>query len=358
MTRILIVAPGHSFSTHDVFTGLCAGMTACGVEVIPYRWDRHLQTFNALATAGMAAGLLDPSRAEQFVGFTSMLASADVISVAIEHDVDAVLVVTGLIFPAERVKLLRKLGIPVACYGTEAPYRFDLERQIAPYYDHWFTQERQSVAAFAALTPTSYLPMAYNPETHHPAPADPAKACDVVFVGGGYPERKALLDGVDWTGIDHRRIGTLWDVDIDQVRAIGAKPQGVTYTAGAIPNEETSAWHRSASIALNMHRTMTLLEADAPIAAGAAESLGPRGYEIPAVGGFMLSDDTRPELWDVYGDSAATFRSNDSADLERQIRYWRRHPDEREQRRKAQHAAVKPHSWTTRARDVLATILP
>jgi spore maturation protein CgeB len=131
----------------------------------------------------------------------------------------------------------------------------------------------------------------------------------------------------------------------------------VRYAEGSIANRETTAWHRSAAISLNLHRRMTYVEhPDQLVAPGAAESLGPRAYEIPAVGGFMLSDDERPELADVYGASAATFRAWDSADLERQIRYWLAHPDERERRRAAQREAVQPHTWAARARVVLETL--
>jgi spore maturation protein CgeB len=101
---------------------------------------------------------------------------------------------------------------------------------------------------------------------------------------------------------------------------------------------------------------MTYVESTRTVARGSAESLGPRAYEIPAVGGFMLCDDERPELREVYGACAATFRAWDSADLAKQARYWLAHPDARERTRRAQHEAVAPHHWGERARGVLETI--
>lgn len=210
---------------------------------------------------------------------------------------------------------------------------------------------------FADLdVPTTYLPMAYNPRLHIPGPPDPDKQCDVVFVGGGFPERKALLNAVDWTGIDRAIHGTLWGLDLEAEQEKRDFGRGSRYTEGAIPNEMTTAWHRSAKVALNLHRQMTFIERNLPFPAGHAESLGPRSYEIPASGGFLLSDDERPEIADVYGDAAAVFRAWNAADLERQLRYWLSHPGERERKQQAQHEAVRPHHWGNRARVLLENL--
>jgi spore maturation protein CgeB len=343
------------FSTSDVFDGLCAGLTMNDVEVVPFQWERPLQTLGAIVGGAIGAGVVKPEKAEKVRQFTSWLAAADAISIAVDSEVDAVLVVNGILFPADRAQVMHKLNIPVACYGTEAPYFLDKEQEIAPFYSHWFTNERRCVGMFGDV-PTFYLPHAYNPEVHVPGPVHSEKACDVVFIGGGYPERKTLLNGVDWRGISLATRGTLWHLDLVAERNATDIGRASRYSEGAIPNTETAAWHRSAAISLNLHRRMTYVETGATIPAGTAESLGPRAYEIPAVGGFMLCDDERPELWDVYGESAATFRAWNSADLERQIRYWLSHPNERERTRQAQAEAARPHHWGNRAKYVLETI--
>lgn len=355
--KILVIHPGHSFSTSDVFDGLCAGLKMNDVGVVPFTWDRVLRTLGAAITQGAAAAGVPPEQIDKRTEFAGWLAAADALTLAVDEEVDAAIVVNGLLFPPSRVRPLRKFGIPVACFGTEAPYFLNEERQIAPFYDHWFTNERRCVHAFADLTRASYLPHAYNPEIHQWGRGDPDHACDVAFVGGGYPERRALLDGVDWTGIHREVRGTLWQLDLAAERGATDNDRGRRYSEGSIPNSETTAWHRSAAVSLNMHRRMSFVESDAPIAAGSAESLGPRAYEIPAVGGFMLCDDERPEIWDVYDAAPATFRAWDSADLERQVRYWLAHPGERERRRKDMAACVQPHHWGARARTVLETLI-
>jgi hypothetical protein len=328
-----------------VYDGMAWGLHAAGAEVVEYRWDEHLATLNMLITAGVAQGMIAPEKKEDMLRFAAFVASADVLSVAVEREVEAVLVINGILFPMQRAALFKKIGLPVACYGTEAPYLLDRERLISQAYSHWFTQERRCVGAFPV--PSTYLPMAFNPNVHQPAPPDPEKAVDLVFVGGGYPERKALWDGVDWAGINARRLGTLWHLNEITPEA--------NLSEGNIPNAETTRWHQSARIGLNVHRRMAE-PGGAPIAPGIAASLGPRPYEIAACGTLLLSDDERPEIYEVFGESAATFRAWDSADLGRQARYWLTHPGRREETAAAQYAAVQSHTYEARARTVLETL--
>ena len=355
--KILVVHPGHGHSSSDVFNGMCAGLRWTGVEVVTFEWDRMLQPLTAITLGAIAGGVIKEDKGEQLFNFMSWLASGDVTNVVIDEEVHAVIVINGLLFPPSRARVLASIGIPVACYGTEAPYFEEWEHQFAQFYTHFFTQERTAVERFKAVQPnTFYLPMAYNPDLHRPGCIDADKRCDLAFVGGGFPERKQVLAGVDWTGIDQRIMGTLWGLDLDAEVGKNDFARGNRYTEGAIPNDETSAWHRSAKIALNMHRKMGYIEKGSSVAPGLAESLGPRAYEIPAVGGFMLCDDERPEVFDVFGESVATFKAWDSDDLSRQIRYWLIHPDERERRQKAQYEAVQPHHWGNRAQCLLETI--
>jgi hypothetical protein len=354
----MVVHPGHDFSTSDVFTGLCAGLSMLeDVQVVPFQWERPLKVFSTLISSAIELGRVKPSDAEQLRSFTSWISSADAIGVALDQEVDAVIVVNGILFPPSRALLLQKLGIPVACFGTEAPYFLETEQDIASCYTHWFTNEQNCVGMFGE-TKQYYLRHAYNPATHTRGAIDADRMADVVFIGGGYPERKALLSGVDWAGIDLQTRGTLWHLDLQAEQDATDIGRSSRYSEGAIPNAETSAWHRSARVALNMNRRMTHVETGGRIVSGTAQSLGPRAFEIPATGGFMLSDDERVgELRAIYGESAATFTAWDSASLEREVRYWLAHPDARARAQQAQWEAVQPHHWGNRAMDILNIIL-
>lgn len=351
--KVMTIQSGHSFSTSDVYDGLVAGLEMNGVEVVQFQWEKPLRIMSTLISAGIQVGDIQPDRAEHMRSFTSWLAAADAFLLAWDQEVDAVIVVNGILFPPSRAAMMQKLGIPVVCIGTEAPYFLPMEQQLAQSYTHWFTNERQCVDMFGDI-PQFYLPHAYNPKKHTPDGA--TLASDVVFIGGGYPERKALLAGVDWTGIDLQTHGTLWHLDLAAERGATDIARASRYADGAIPNEDTSAWHRGAKIALNMHRKMMHVENGSEIAKGSATSLGPRAYEIPACGGFMLCDDERPEIHEVYGDSAATYKAWDSASLEREIKWWLSHDTYRAEWQAAQAERVKPHHWGNRAKYILECI--
>lgn len=340
--NVLCIHPGHLFATADVFDGLCAGLRANGVEPIEYRFDRIARMFYGLIKGAELSGAIVPDADASPSDFARWLGASDALAMALDHEVAAVIVVNGLLVPPERMVLFRKLGIPIGCIGTEAPYQSDREVKVAPAYTHWFTNERRETWRFSRLTHAAYLPHAYNPERHATGPASPDHESDVVFVGSGFPERQRLIQGVNWSGIRLALHGTLWE----------GKAQG----EGVISNSEACDWYRGAKIVLNHHRTSTYHADDQHIPIGSAESLGPRDYEVAACGAFQISDDSRPEYGEVFGSAAVTYRAGDSADLEALIRYYLTHDDERLALAAAQHEAVLPHSWQARAADVLNTL--
>ena len=348
MTTVLMVHPGASFSTADVHTGMKAGFEANGVRVVEFRLDVNLTFFNRVITTAIEHDILS----EAVNNF--QLACRGLGDMAIHFEPDVVMVVSGGNLHPMAVATLRELSdqrrrpFKTACYYTESPYFGAYETSTAGLYDAVFTNERRSVVDFQRMNPHAfYLPHAYNPAVHQPAPADPAYASDVFFVGTGFDERKALFNGVEWAGIDFKLLGYGWNgFDHDTLN-----PAGIT------DNAETARHYHSAAICLNQHRTTTTWGSGAHIDAGAAESLGPRAYEIAACGAFQLCDDSRVEYREVFGEAAASYRAGDSADLGRQVRWWLSHPNERAACAAAQFAAVQPHTWQARAADILTTLL-
>lgn len=367
--RILLVHPGSPFSTHDVWSGMRAGFVDNGVEVIDYHLDKVLMFYNTMiGTAQEQKVLSGNMNAFAYAG-------PPVTALAAFHHVDAVVVVSGhnlhtatpitirhmdawnqldYLEPrtdaeaqakTEAMRVLREAGlhkrldIPVAVYCTESPY-FDLfEHNFARAYDIVFTNERLSVDLFTQNERVYYLPHAYNPQVHTPGTVDPIRKRDVYFVGSGFDERKALFHGVDWTDIAFECQGYLWQ-DTESIEDVR-------------DNAEVVHWYRSAAICLNHHRTTKTYQSRDHVTDDTISSLNPRTYEIAACGAFQLCDDSRAELHDVFGGTVPTYKRDDSADLERQIRYWLTHPDERERLARAQHDAVQPHTWTARTHDML-----
>ena len=340
--RILVVAPGHGFSTLNVYEGLCAGLRLNGCDVWEYPLHQTFECMELLVAAAKEVGIApeggypDPLR----------LGTMGIPGFAMAKQIEWVVFVHGLNVPESIPETLRRGGYRTALLCTESPYETPThEALMAQFYDTIFTCDRAAVRLFTGNRPdrVHYLPHAWHPERHTPDGPRAAPA-DVFLAGTRYPERDALLSGVDWTGID------FIDRTLDYTRR--ALPE----LLGQItPNATAAAHYRSAKISLNQHRTSMLLHASdqAHIQPGTAESLNPRAYEVPACGGFLVSD-ARAELPDVFGDAVPTY--HDSASLERLIRYYLAHEDERAHLAARQHAAVRSHSWAQRARQLLDRI--
>jgi spore maturation protein CgeB len=339
--RVYVVHPGANFATSDVYDGLVAGLVACGVEVHEGRIDTILNFYDTAITAGVVTGAMDASKFVPGAFNRQRLASAHITQSILDVWPDVVIVVSGHNYHTRDVQILRRVGLKIACLLTESPYFIDLELILAQIYGTVFTNERACLPRFRAVTPHAfYLPHAWLPERHQPGPADPAKACDAFFVGSWFEERRALLLGDAWDGIN-----LVW-----KGHDLSDAPTAI------LPNDEAAAWYRSAKIALNMHRTTTSNGSGAHIRPEEAESLNPRAYEIAACGGFQLMDDSRAERLEIFGDCMPTYKAGDAADLTKQIRWWLDKPNYRAEWAYAQHAAIQPHTWTARARQVLEVL--
>ena len=334
--RIVLVSSGHGFSTLDGGTGIAAGLRANGVEVFEYPLHRTFEAMELLVGAAKMIGIAP----EGGYPDPKQLGTMGIPGYAMAKQADLVLFVHGLNVPASSPETLRRGGYATALVCTESPYETDKEVNAAMFYDWVFTSERAAVRLFTHNRPdrVGYLPHAYNAAVHTPdgPMADP---CDVFFCGTLYPERKALMGGVDWSGI--ALVDRSLDYDTDDKAALLDK---------ITPNAQAAAHYRAAKISLNMHRQIGDFVTKLPIAAGVAESLNPRAYEGPACGGFLISD-ARAELPDVFGDSVPTYQ--DSASLEQLIRYYLSHDNERQALATRQHAAVAAHSWAHRTRSLL-----
>lgn len=328
--KVVVVAPGHAFSTIDVWRGLCAGLRAQGADVLEFPLHTTIETFEVLLGAAEMTGARPGLDAR-------ILASSGIPGFVMAKQPDWVVFVHGLNVPPSIPVTLRRGGYRTALLLTETPYQLDEEAPIAPCYDVVLTNERRGPAL---LPGAHYLPHAYHPALHTPEGphADPA---DVFFCGTRYPERDALLSGVDWTGI----------AVCDRTITAGMSPEDAL--SRILSNEDVAMHYRSARISLNHHRQTRRPGEAGAIPWGMAESLNPRAYEIPACGGFMVSD-IREELADVFGDCVPVYQ--DAEGLERIIRYYLTHEDERRALAARQRAAVQPHSWTARA-GVLLDIL-
>ncbi len=349
--KILLVHPGASVATQDVFGGLAEGLEAHGVELLLYSLDSRITRAGAWLQ-NLWRKRADKTLAKPTPADVLYLAGQGVLERALTYDVDWVIIVSGMYLLRHWVQLLHKAHIPTGIVFTESPYDDGPQLAMAGDVDVCWTNERTSTRTLRSLNPhTFYLPHAWSAaRVTPPGPEPDVPAHDVVFVGTLFQERVEALSAVDWTGIDFGLYG-VHDL-------LGSRHKLRRYIRGhETTSAQTAALYRRATIGLNLYRTSKGFGKTTQRVTG-AESLNPRAYELAATGCFSISD-YRAEVPAVFGDSVPTFRSPEAiTDL---LRHWL--ADEQGRRHCVQRAlaAVQQETWTHRAARILrqlASIAP
>lgn len=315
--KILVLGSGAGSSIKDVENGVVEGLRAHGVHTARYALDYRLGASESyLRWYHEQVKAADPQAAEPTDQEIQLHALQDVIARALAHDVDWVLLVSGMFVPVAFLDLLQRAGLPVALLATESPYDQAHELRWAAHADLVWTTERSSVPAFARVQPqTHYLKHAWRPSVHGVRgtglPDVDVPAHDVVLVGSCFDERLELLEAIDWSGIDLGLYGN-WE------RVSDGSPIRRFVRESVIDNAKAAALYRRAKIGLNLYRE-SIGWAPGAARIAHAESLNPRGYELAACGCFHLCQ-ARAEVLEVFGETVPTFTT--VAECEALIRRW------------------------------------
>lgn len=338
--KLLLVWPSAEFSTYDVAAGIRSGLIAAGHQVEDYRLYQRIKL--------MAAALesIAPKGEEPSVELTCLHASEALPYRAITAGTKWALIISGTWLHPNALVALRRIGVKLAIWFTEAPYNTNDEEELylAQFADIAFVNERTCLADFQATLDKAgnggkavYLQHAYNPAVHFPQRPDPDDACDVLLVGSGFAERQALLEAVDWTGIN-LKLGGLW---------VGVQKPNMLHEHLAYPclsNEDTIRLYHGAKIIINPHRW-----------ADGAESANPRTYEVAACGAFQISD-YRQEIDDIFGDAIPMYQPGVPWQLSAMIRRYLADDKLRRAKAEAARSLVDGHTFQRRANLIVDSI--
>lgn len=340
--KLLVVHPGASFSTHDVYVGLTEALRDRGHEIYEYALDARIETSGRWLTYCWKRG----GKVTDRPGPPDILyhAGEQLVARALRVMPDWVVVVSGMFLHPDVMVLMQRARIRVACLFTESPYDDEQQERLVPWSQVVWTNERVTARRWGV----GYVPHAYRKVVHKvDEPDGTVPAHDVVFVGTGFKERIDMLSEVDWSGIDLGLYGT-WEM-------VGSRSGLRQYLRGGCQdNARTAALYRRAKIGLNLYRTSKGWGRDTDKIT-AAESLNPRAYELAATGCFALSEH-RAEVEELFGDAVPTFRGAD--ELGASVRYWLAHETQRREFAARLPALVQGHSWHERVelveRDLLS----
>lgn len=250
-----------------------------------------------------------------------------------------VLVATGAApLTASTLDVLREQQVVTVNYSTDDPFnpvhRAPWHLQALPHYDVVFTPRRANVADLQRLgcPLVRYLPFAFDRDAFGAGGPEPVGAVepefDVLFVGGADSDRFAFVREYLKHGPPPLLVGGYWDRD----------PLTRPYAAGLRSPADLARLTRAARVNVCLVRRAN------------RDGHVMRSFEIPAIGGFMVAEDT-PEHRELFGeDGAAVFYFATPADVARHVRWAIDNPAMRRDMADAAHRLVvgAGHSYDDR----------
>ena len=334
--RWLAAEPGPAYSVLDVHNGWVEALRELGEQVIEYPLGSMLTFYDhALLEAG-------PGRFRKaLTGEQATELATDRLCGALwKTRPDALLITSGFFVDGQVLDRARRDGVKVVVLGTESPYEDERQLKLAEHADVFLVDDPTNLGRFQAVTTAVYTPKAFRPSVHQPGPPDPMLACDLSFIGTGYPSRIELLEAMDLEGVDVLLAGNWQRLDDDSpLRRF--VPGDVEE---CLDNATAAAVYRSTRVGLNLYRR----EAERPeLAAG--WSMGPRELEMAATGCFFLRD-PRGEGDEVLH-MLPRFTSPEEASA--LLRWYLDHPDQRAELAAQALAAVQGRTFDQSAATLL-----
>jgi spore maturation protein CgeB len=260
------------------------------------------------------------------------------------------LIATGLApLDAAALRALGGLGVPRVCYLTDDPWnpahRGAWALRALPEYDAVLSPRRANLGDLARLgcRQVAYLPFAYAPHLHYPDPPASAAeaaalAADVVFAGGGEPERARLIGRLAAAGFRVALYGSLWE----------RFPETRGLTRGQADPATVRRATSAARVALGLVRRAN------------RDGHTMRSFEAPAIGACLLLEDTdeHREIFGTPGAAAVYFR--DAGEMLDGLRWLLAHDAERARLAAAAHRLVtrEGHAYRDRLAAMLAWVGP
>ncbi len=256
-----------------------------------------------------------------------------------------VLLCTGLApLDSNILKKIGRLGIQRLNFLTDdpwnpahyAPWFFDA----LPAYDCVFSPRQANLDELrhAGCHTVNYLPFAYNPDIHFVGslePDEPHKtfACEVMFAGGADHDRLPWITALIRHQFHTALYGGYWERYAETRR----------YTYGLADMETLRRAVAGAHVSLCLVRRAN------------RDGHVMRSFEIPAMGGCMLTEDTpeHREIFGAEGEAVVYFRTID--EMIAKLRWLLDHPDERQRLATAAHRLITGGQHTYR--DRLMTML-
>lgn len=303
---ILVACMGQSPYSRSIWTGLCRGFEKQGCTV----------------------QLVDSTLLPKPSSFSSLP--------------DLLFSVHGGNVPLNSVNDYKVAGVTTAVYLLDEPYEVDSSVKWSRYYDWVFTVDRSTIDVHAEYSKVSHMPCGYDETVFNTD--GPSISSELLMLGSCFSARENILGRtINKFGNRFTWVGPGW-TKLCQA--------GIHYDRLVTP-EECAMFYRGADITLNIHRDSTWSHFGQLNSRGlVATHLNPRFWEAAACGSFAFSSE-RSDLQKI-AKGAASFK--DENDLFDKLDYFVNNPKARKKQAKLMYRAVKKHSYSERARQILNLI--
>ena len=242
---------------------------------------------------------------------------------------------------------LRKRGLRCVNFSTDDPFnpvhRSRWQLRTLPVYDIVFTPRRANIEDLRTLgcKDVRYLPFGYDEDLFDPSASAPQGTqvpnLDVLFVGGADRDRAAFFDAYIQSGLKPTFVGGYWS-HYRHTRSA---------SLGLLQADEIRRLTAAAAVNLCLVRRAN------------RDGHVMRSFEIPASGGFMITEDTEEhrELFGDEGERTLFFRTPEEA--AEKSRWALAHPAERQRMARAlrEHIKLGRHSYRDRLQTMLEAVL-
>lgn len=252
----------------------------------------------------------------------------------------------GFGIPLNALRMIADRGITTVLWTTDPPNEsFHQLIEAAPLYNHIFCQGTEAVEFFAqaGITKARWLPMACDPQIHHPCALSPQEeerfGHDVLFVGSYYPNRWKIFK--ELTGFSLGIYGPHWDKAGDQ------RPSGFTIKDIHLPTSEWLKLYAAAKIVVVAHYQNGKYP---------CYQASPKVFEALAAGCFVLVD-RQKDVFALFRDNEHLVGFDNGADLRKKIAYYLDHGEERMRiARNGRKFAIENHTYVHRVKTLLSTL--
>jgi spore maturation protein CgeB len=233
---------------------------------------------------------------------------------------------------------IRKIGCHSANYLTDDPWnpshRSDWFLRALSGYDHVYTTRRANIGDLQALgvRRVSYLAFAWDPNLSPERKYSESElhdySADVMFAGGGDPDRVPYFAALAHAGFRVALYGTSWDRFAETRRL----------TRGQLPITELPKAIAGATIALCLVRRAN------------RDGHCMRTFEVPAAGGCMLTEETEEHLEILGPDRKCVLYFRTTDEMIAKARWLLENPSARARLAGAARACIRTYSNTYKHR--------